>query len=85
MEYKVEDTEHSFRVSLGSFTICEIYYGTPRVNSPVSSEKAEEWATMMMNLIESEFPSSDVDEEEYKGSGMGDLMKLLMMKAMLDD
>ena len=77
-EYTIKDTGHSFRVSVGSYGVMEIFYEHERVQTPVKKDKAEEWANHFKTLVSSEYPFSELDMEDYKSTGFGNLMEMLL-------
>lgn len=67
-EYDIKDTDHSFRVGLGHFSLAEIYYKHPRCETPVTKEKAEELANSLKAMIETQYPIEALNAEDYEPS-----------------
>jgi hypothetical protein len=87
LEYTIEHDENGkYGVCLNNYAIMDVYYSTDRCQSPISKEKAEEWANTFKCMIESEYPSSEIDEEKYENSSssMEDLLKLMLLKRMME-
>lgn len=77
-EYIIKDTGHSFRVSIGSYGLMEIFYKHERVQTPVSKDKAEEWANHFKTLVSAEYPFSELDMEDYESTEFGKLMEMML-------
>jgi len=87
LEYTIEHDENGrYGVCLNNYEIMSVYYSTDKCQSPISKEKAEELANTFKCMIESEYPSSELDEEDYEksSSSMEDLFKLMLLKSMMD-
>ena len=80
-EYRIDDTDHSFRVSIGTYGLAEVFYEHPRCQTPVTKEKAEELANSLKAMIETQYPIEALDAEDYKST----LTEEFFEKMMEDD
>lgn len=78
MEYEVKDNDNgSFHVLLNNFTLVKVYYKSDKVATPLSRGKAEELANTIKCIVESEYPISELNEEDYQPSGFAKLLESL--------
>ena len=97
LEYTVEHNENGkFGVCVNNYSIFEVYYSTDNCSSPISKEKAEEWANTFKCMVETEYPASELNEEDYESSiskmmkSLGDdeessgLLKLMLLKSLME-
>ena len=77
-EYKIKDTDHSFRVGIGAFSIMEIFYKHERCSTPVTKEKAEELANTFKAMVESAYPIDTLNKEDFEPSGFAKMLESLM-------
>lgn len=64
----VHDEDGFFNLMVGHYTIVKIFYKSDRVASPISKEKAEEFINTFKCMVESEYPSDSLNEDDYKPS-----------------
>jgi competence protein ComGC len=93
MEYTIKNENGHIKIMVGSFVLCSICYSMDRTKSPISEEKAEEWINIIKCMIESEYPASELDEDDYESTlskllkdgdmDKDDLFGLMMMKALM--
>ena len=77
-QYKIEDSDHSYRVTLGNFGLVEIFYEHERCSTPVTKEKAEEIANTVKAMIESQYPIDSLNAEDYEPSDFAKMMEEMM-------
>lgn len=99
LKYEIKDTENSFRLNINSYTLIEVMYKTERCTTPVEKEEAKSLIDGFKDRMEFLHPIQGLDEKEYEPSDFikfledlsdddsmgGDLLKLMMLKAMMDD
>lgn len=94
LEYSIiEDKDGgSYLLQVNSYTLVKIFFKTDRVASPITKEKAEELINTIKCMVESEYPASELIEEDYEPSGLSkmleemdeeDVFKMMMMGALL--
>ena len=93
LEYSVKwDDDGSVLLQLNSYTLVKIYFKSDRVASPITKEKAEEFINTIKCMVESEYPVSELNGEDYEPSAFHkmledmdeeDLLKMMMMGALL--
>lgn len=75
LSYEVKDTEYSFSVNLGKYSVMEIPYSSEHMNTPVSKENARKWADHFVKLISEEYPISESEEDKYTKSTLSKLLE----------
>lgn len=93
LEYSVEKGDDgSFNLRVNSYTLVKIFFKSDRVASPITKEKAEEFINTIRCMVESEYPASELIEEDYEPSGLSkmleemdeeDVFRMMMMGALL--
>lgn len=68
LKYEINDTENSFRLCIGSYTLAEVMYKADRCTTPMSKEEAEKLIETIKNHFELQFPVESLDAEEYEPS-----------------
>lgn len=74
LDYEIKDTGHSMRVTVNGYDIAEIYYQHERCVTPLTQEFAESVAKTVRSLVETEYPSSELNEEDYPNDSLFDLL-----------
>lgn len=76
VEYRVRDNDDgAIHVLLNNFTLVKVYYESERVRTPVSREKAYELANTIKCMVKSEYPTSEIDEDDYQPSGFSKFLE----------
>ena len=94
LEYSIiEDKDGgSYLLQVNSYTLVKIFFKTDRVASPITKEKAEELINTIKCMVESEYPVSELNGEDYEPSDFHkmlekmdeeDVFKMMMMGALL--
>lgn len=66
LEYEIKDRDGQLCIVLDAHLIFGVYYQSERVASPISKEDAEKLVNELKCRFETEYPTSELDEEEYK-------------------
>lgn len=98
MEYIVKETGHdSFAIVLNGFILADIYFKSENASTPVTKEVAENWANLLKITMESHYPVSELDEDDFQpsefeeviesmidgGADKEDVFKMMMLGALL--
>lgn len=92
MEYSIKEGDGCYLLQVNSYTLVKVWFDSDKVKSPITKEKAEELINLLKCMVESEYPISELDEEDYEPSEFSkileemdedELFKMMMMGAML--
>ena len=91
-EYELIDKDNGeIVVKLGNFVVCDLYYTSDNVRSPLPKDRAKQLGEALILILKEEFPADQVDEDYEKGrleefldsEGGEELFKMFLMGKML--
>ena len=85
VEYEVIDREGEIILLCGDYRVATLYYESEHTATPLTKEEAEKIMDIVRTMVEDKHPASELDDEDFEGSGiMGDFFKYMMLKSLME-